>query len=51
MKEKFILLSLDGPYSNVMKFKPPLSFNKANAEHLIATLDQTLSELEKAGVF
>ena len=44
MRKKYILLSLDGPYSNVMKIKPPLCFNKENAQHLIATLDSVLSE-------
>jgi 4-aminobutyrate aminotransferase-like enzyme len=45
MRKEFILLSLDGPYSNVMKFKPPLCFNKENAQHLIKTLDSVLSQL------
>ena len=45
MRKAFILMSLDGPYSNVMKFKPPLCFNKENATHLIATLDAVLTEL------
>ncbi len=40
-----ILLSLDGPYDNVMKFKSPLTFNKTNAQFLIEKLDQTLTEL------
>lgn len=45
MRDQFILLSLDGPYSNVMKFKPPLTFNKDNANHLISTLDKVLGDL------
>lgn len=40
-----IILSLDGPYENVMKFKPPLTFNKENAEYLIENLDKILTEL------
>ena len=45
MRKAFILLSLDGPYSNVMKFKPPLCFNKENAKHLVQTLDNVLTQL------
>lgn len=51
MKDNLILLNLDGPYSNVLKFKPPLSFDKKNAEHLIAKLDEVLTDLEKSGHF
>ena len=40
MRNEYILLSLDGPYSNVMKFKPPLPFNKENADLLIRKLDE-----------
>lgn len=51
MKEKCnILLSLDGPYENVLKFKPPLVFNQANAEFLIANLSEVLTEAESLGV-
>ena len=45
MKANKILMSLDGPYSNVMKFKPPLSFNKENASELVKTLDKVLTNL------
>ena len=45
MREENILLSLDGPYSNVMKFKPPLCFNKENAKELIEKLDRVLTEI------
>jgi 4-aminobutyrate aminotransferase-like enzyme len=51
MKDKFILLSLDGPYSNVMKIKPPLSFDKANAERVVSVLDETLTQMEHSGIF
>ena len=40
-----IILSLDGPYENVMKFKPPLVFNKENAKFLIENLDRIITEL------
>lgn len=44
MRDEYILMSLDGPYSNVMKFKPPLTFDKENADHLIMTLDKVLAK-------
>lgn len=46
MREANILLSLDGPYSNVMKLKPPLQFNQENADLVVKTLDRVLTELE-----
>jgi 4-aminobutyrate aminotransferase-like enzyme len=46
MKDEKILLSLDGPYSNVMKIKPPLCFNKENATSVLRTLDNVLSDLK-----
>ena len=45
MRENFVLLSLDGPHSNVMKIKPPLKFDKQNATELIEKLDQVLGQL------
>lgn len=44
MKKELILLNLDGPYSNVLKFKPPLVFNKQNADELLEKLDKVLKE-------
>lgn len=44
MKEHGILLSTDGPLHNVLKIKPPLVFSEANADFLVATLDQILTE-------
>lgn len=46
MKDKAnIILSLDGPFNNVMKFKPPLVFNIVNAMFLVKTLDEVLAEI------
>ena len=42
MREKSILLSTDGPFENVVKIKPPLCFNKQNADFVLAELDRTL---------
>ncbi len=45
MKEKGYLLSTDGPLHNVLKIKPPMPFNKQNADEMIQYLDSALSEL------
>lgn len=39
LKEKHILTSTDGPYNNVLKIKPPLSFSKTDATLLVNTID------------
>ena len=39
LRNKFILVSTDGPYDNVLKIKPPLYFNIKNVDHLIHELD------------
>ena len=43
-KDLGVLLSTDGPLNNVIKIKPPMTFSQANAERLVATLDQVLGE-------
>lgn len=45
MKDKGFLLSTDGPLYNVLKIKPPMPFNKANADEMVQCLDEALSEL------
>ncbi|MEP7231176.1 MAG: aminotransferase class III-fold pyridoxal phosphate-dependent enzyme [Ginsengibacter sp.] len=44
MKDRGFLLSTDGPLHNVLKIKPPIVFSKKNAEDMINTLDEVLSE-------
>ena len=44
MKDKGLLLSTDGPDHNVIKIKPPLVFNKENADELVEKLDETMIE-------
>ena len=46
MKEAYILLSQDGPHNNVIKFKPPMCFNKDNVDHVISKLDTILTDVE-----
>lgn len=45
MKEKGVLLSLDGPLHNVIKIKPPLVFSKENADCVVHHLDTVLNGL------
>ncbi|XP_022909494.1 alanine--glyoxylate aminotransferase 2-like [Onthophagus taurus] len=47
MKEEHILLSSDGPDCNVIKFKPPMVFNKENVDEVITTLDRVLKEVRE----
>ncbi len=43
MKNRGVLLSLDGPDKNVIKIKPPMVFNEKNAAFLVENLEATLS--------
>ena len=45
MKDKCILLSVDGPKKNVIKIKPPLPFNKENADFLVENFYKVLLSL------
>ncbi|EGW03038.1 Alanine--glyoxylate aminotransferase 2-like 2 [Cricetulus griseus] len=47
LKENYILLSTDGPGRNVLKFKPPLCFSLDNAQHVVAKLDDILTDMEE----
>ena len=47
LREKFILISTDGPYDNVLKIKPPLSFQEEDANTLVQMIDSILSEILK----
>jgi len=44
MKNHGILMSTDGLYHNVLKIKPPIVFNKENADFLIEKLNKVLKE-------
>lgn len=39
-----VLLSTDGPDHNVIKIKPPMTFDQRDAERVVATLDRILTE-------
>ena len=45
MRDRNILLSTDGPENNVIKIKPPLVFNRKNADYLLESFDKVLSEM------
>jgi 4-aminobutyrate aminotransferase-like enzyme len=44
MREHGILLGTDGPYHNVVKIRPPMPFNEADADYLLETLEKILEE-------
>lgn len=46
MRDEKILISRDGPDSNVLKFKPPMVFSTQDADRLVDTLDRVLAELD-----
>jgi 4-aminobutyrate aminotransferase-like enzyme/Ser/Thr protein kinase RdoA (MazF antagonist) len=44
LRELGVLTGTDGPYHNVLKIRPPLVFTAADADLLVATLDEVLAE-------
>jgi 4-aminobutyrate aminotransferase-like enzyme len=44
MRDFGILLGTDGPYHNVVKIRPPMPFDEANADRLVGTLERVLAE-------
>lgn len=42
LKQHHILLSIDGPLENVLKIKPPMVFNKADADLFLLRLEEAL---------
>jgi 4-aminobutyrate aminotransferase-like enzyme/Ser/Thr protein kinase RdoA (MazF antagonist) len=44
LKERGVLVSIDGPLNNVLKIKPPLVFSQADADFFVETLDVILAE-------
>jgi hypothetical protein len=45
MVERGILMGTDGPLHNVLKIRPPMPFSSADADHLVATLDDVFALL------
>lgn len=48
LKEQHVLLSADGPYRNVLKFKPPMCFSETDADTVVDKIDSILTDLENA---
>ena len=44
MRDRGILLGTDGPFHNVIKIRPPMPFTRADADLLLARLDEVLGE-------
>jgi len=44
LRDHGILFSTDGPLHNIIKTKPPLVFNKDDADRVVNTLDKILKE-------
>jgi 4-aminobutyrate aminotransferase-like enzyme/Ser/Thr protein kinase RdoA (MazF antagonist) len=47
LKERGILLSVDGPYHNVIKIKPPMIFTRDNCDELVGELENALQKIGK----
>eukprot|EP00096_Caligus_rogercresseyi_P015059 TRINITY_DN7516_c0_g1_i1.p1 TRINITY_DN7516_c0_g1~~TRINITY_DN7516_c0_g1_i1.p1 ORF type:complete len:456 (-),score=73.67 TRINITY_DN7516_c0_g1_i1:64-1431(-) len=45
LRDNKILAQYDGPYCNVLKFKPPLAFSRENCDRLIKTMDGIFQEM------
>jgi 4-aminobutyrate aminotransferase-like enzyme/aminoglycoside phosphotransferase (APT) family kinase protein len=45
MKNRGILTSTDGPFNNVLKIKPPMVFNMANADFFVNTLEDIIKQV------
>ncbi|MFT6935790.1 MAG: 4-aminobutyrate aminotransferase-like enzyme/Ser/Thr protein kinase RdoA (MazF antagonist) [Saprospiraceae bacterium] len=50
MKENAILMSTDGVFHNVLKIKPPMCFSRKDADFLVGTLENILSESENINI-
>ena len=44
MRDEGIILGTDGPHHNVVKIRPPMPFDSADADRLVETLDRILGE-------
>ncbi len=44
MRELGVLMSTDGPFHNVLKIKPPIVFNKKDADFLMGMLERVMRE-------
>jgi len=42
LRDQGVLIGTDGPLHNVLKIRPPMPFDKENADHLLARLGHVL---------
>jgi len=47
LKHRLIIISIEGPYDNILKFKPPMTFTKEDVDYLVESLDATLKEMKE----
>lgn len=45
MRARGVLIGTEGPHDNVLKMRPPMIFSRANADHLVSVLEDTLAEI------
>lgn len=50
MRDLGVHVSIDGPFENVIKIKPPMCFSKRDAETLYSAVDQAVGEWVKGGL-
>ncbi|MDH3530871.1 MAG: aminotransferase class III-fold pyridoxal phosphate-dependent enzyme, partial [Acidobacteriota bacterium] len=46
LREKGILIGIDGPFENVVKIKPPICFTNENADRLTDAIEESISNYE-----
>ena len=44
LRDNAVLMSTDGPHDNILKFKPPMVFSKADADFLCEQLGRSFEE-------
>lgn len=44
LKQHKIIISIEGPLNNVLKFKPPMTFSRKDADYLVEKLDDSLKD-------
>ena len=46
LRDAGILMSIDGPFNNILKIKPPMCFTKANVDLMLTAVDRVLTQIE-----
>lgn len=44
MRQLGVLLGTDGPYHNVVKIRPPMAFDTADADRLVESFERVIAE-------